>query len=1505
MSNTQIVIRLKADGTAQVVGDVRKINAELANISQVSDRANASVKGLSTILSTGARMLGGFFAAQQFAALASDILNTNRSMEMLRAQLVALTGSKEQAKATFEFIQRFAVNTPYEIDGLTKSFIMLQNYGIRPTQQVMEAITNQASKLGASQDTLQGIVMALGQAYAKGKLQAEEMMQLAERGVPVYDLLSKITGQNSAALMEMAKNGELTRDVIEQLIGKMGEMASGSNAAAMDTLNGKISNLSDAWHTFEDTLLNDKGEGVIKDMVDSVTRLVNVINRDLSDAIDNKIAHSQARLKEYNQLGPIGRFYSDISGYDPELEKSRLLSLKNQKAKQDEKQRQVEITKASAAEVAKTMDWLAEIDTFAAEKQDKAAKKRQAAADQTAKAYASQRDSIAKTIEQLRFEIQLTGQSADAQTLMRDIRSATANATAAEVDAITKLIIAKRDLLEADQILAEGEKLAAQQRKDSKLEELRLYEKFNAEEVRIKKEADDAFNARAAGILDDQGLRKALEDMYKTTGKQGADGTQKAFERAIENIQDAFGNMFESMLNGDATQSFQNFAKNIAGTLSKVLSQAMSTSLMNVLAGKSTSGDWTSLIAGGALAIGQMIGGAMQKSAPVRQYSAAEQNTTAGLGTGAMKIADMFSRDLGYSYQTAATIAFNNKAKEFGNMLGKGLEFVLTNQTLKTKIGEFFGKSITGAFDKISNYIGGLFKSIEIDKVIGTSAAGNLSGFAKSAASVIGAIYGVYGLIEGWSKMTTFDKITGTISTISSVISAAVIAAVEAGALAATSAIASVVPVVGWIIAAVINIAQTIKKAIDGDWAGAFDQMLTGGYGAMLEKWTGISNKWFNPGQMLFGEPDKPDITLRNGKTRAGAGSDVFTSEGHAGINTAFGSLLFTIRNTDVSAGAMKKSFGALLETIQTVDSHLYDSLMKLDSAAGIAGKTLAYFSQQQAAGKKFVMTQDLEKADTGAMLKKRYDWLSNMFAESGSEVGKAFDAWFDAISSKFIKKSKQNIVLILGIVDMVSGGLEDFMKLPLSLAKLVTDSVKSVRKGASTEEVFREISGIVESFSLAKEGLKNLGSAASDDRLVTFLSNINKIGFGVTDAGTNLVMYADVLKKLNNNVAKTGDELMTIVETKYKSLKDQGFDNAQTTAYFSSFGLAASLFNEAGVAFAELDLDTVAKSINTLSKEAQQTAKNVVDQAIAENKLGKKKREVAIDTLVAAGKLDAAIVAESEYAVSVSKTTKDLISSMGFVQQLGFVAGKTLGEMSVSATTWTAAARNVKNVFGDMETAMKTFDSIAKSFLSPEEYAGYNLDTANRAIANMQKVYPQLQGITSSSITAMLKSGSGMKQFIEDLAKGDGDLAKTTVEYIQLLMQQKDAQQAVTDSTQAMVDSLKLLSEDQFKTAVDYKRYLSLAALSGVQSAADTLGWNDFVPTGQAPVAQGMPPVVTSNPTSTAIQNQNDAVLAELKQLRTEQQAQALAIAKNTLDTAKILQRWDGDGMPATRVVA
>ena len=319
-------ITIRADGSAQVSGEINRVREAVTGAGTAAQNTNREFANMARSTQALSGIMGAFgvtLGIIGLAALAKDILATNREMEMLRARLKSVTGSTEEAAASFAFITKIAKETPFEIKGLTQAYLTLQNFGIKPTIQVMDALTNQAAKSGASAENLQGIALALGQAWGRSKLQGQEIMQLINQSVPVYDLLAQVTGKNSAELADMSEKGLLTRDVIGALILKMGEMAAGSNANAMETLNGKISSLSDAWHTFEDTLMQDKSEGFIKSIVSGWTANLDM----LSNAMGTTAANQASHLQDVIDFQDNARSYLGMKPVDHTGDNARIAAL--------------------------------------------------------------------------------------------------------------------------------------------------------------------------------------------------------------------------------------------------------------------------------------------------------------------------------------------------------------------------------------------------------------------------------------------------------------------------------------------------------------------------------------------------------------------------------------------------------------------------------------------------------------------------------------------------------------------------------------------------------------------------------------------------------------------------------------------------------------------------------------------------------------------------------------------------------------------------------------------------------------------------------------------------------------------------------------------------------------------------------------------------------------------------------------------------------------------------
>ncbi|PKF60616.1 hypothetical protein CW745_13880 [Psychromonas sp. psych-6C06] len=232
-------------GYSQNMRDMGKATAETEKQASKFSLAKAAY------WTAGVLAIGRF--TSELKQMALSVFTTGDKFEGLRIQMDALMGSIEGGAKATEWIKEFTKKTPLQLEEVTQTFARLKAFGLDPMDGSMQAIIDQSEKLGGGMERVEGISLALGQAWAKQKLQGEEILQMVERGVPVWDLLEKATGRNTLELQKLSKEGKLGRDVIKALTDEIGKGADGAAAANMGRMTGLVSNLKDEWQLF----LND------------------------------------------------------------------------------------------------------------------------------------------------------------------------------------------------------------------------------------------------------------------------------------------------------------------------------------------------------------------------------------------------------------------------------------------------------------------------------------------------------------------------------------------------------------------------------------------------------------------------------------------------------------------------------------------------------------------------------------------------------------------------------------------------------------------------------------------------------------------------------------------------------------------------------------------------------------------------------------------------------------------------------------------------------------------------------------------------------------------------------------------------------------------------------------------------------------------------------------------------------------------------------------------------
>ena len=258
---------------------LQRLSGILTGVAGAITRAARSiVAGLTRIavVSAGvfsATVVGGGTAAGLFAKQIGDVAG---EFERIATALKATTG--EDYERASKFVQDYAKQVVFSEEQIAESLLRLRNFGFSQAdaETALPALVDQISKLGGTYEDLDGIILAVGQAWAKQKLQGEEILQLVERGVPVWELLTKVTGKSVAEIQKLSEQGKLGQDVIRDLLAEIGRGASGAAAGQLDTYNGLVAQLTKAWSS----LLREIGKsGVFDKLKDQIKAVIDFLGR--------------------------------------------------------------------------------------------------------------------------------------------------------------------------------------------------------------------------------------------------------------------------------------------------------------------------------------------------------------------------------------------------------------------------------------------------------------------------------------------------------------------------------------------------------------------------------------------------------------------------------------------------------------------------------------------------------------------------------------------------------------------------------------------------------------------------------------------------------------------------------------------------------------------------------------------------------------------------------------------------------------------------------------------------------------------------------------------------------------------------------------------------------------------------------------------------------------------------------------------------------------------------
>lgn len=232
---TDVFVSLvKLDGLARYMSGMRQMSGAWGELEGKMSRLERVQRGAT-------------IGAVTFGGVLGSALNQAAKFEQTEIGFRTLLGGADAAKKKLEELQKFAKESPFNFQETARLAQRALAQGIEPDRllTVMRAVGNAVAAAGGGTEEFAGAMKAIGDIMNQGTLQKEELNQLAERGIPAFEIFRKELGLTAEQVKEIGRAGIKSRDAIDAFVRGSNRMFAGSMENQSKTLLGRISTLED------------------------------------------------------------------------------------------------------------------------------------------------------------------------------------------------------------------------------------------------------------------------------------------------------------------------------------------------------------------------------------------------------------------------------------------------------------------------------------------------------------------------------------------------------------------------------------------------------------------------------------------------------------------------------------------------------------------------------------------------------------------------------------------------------------------------------------------------------------------------------------------------------------------------------------------------------------------------------------------------------------------------------------------------------------------------------------------------------------------------------------------------------------------------------------------------------------------------------------------------------------------------------------------------------------
>ena len=265
-------------------GGLGKADEKMGLKALVGDKLGGGFSGLTAgAAAASAAAVAVAALAAGMAYLGAKVFETSAKFQSLRASLITVTGSAENADKQFATIKEFAATTPYQVENATRAFVKLKALGLDASNAALTSYGNTASALGKD---LNDMIEAVADATTG------EFERLKEFGIKSSVAGDKVRFTFRGVTTTVQKDAEAIQDYLL----KIGDTEfAGAMERQMDTIGGAVSNLED---TFDSFLLRIGEGGQMDGLKKTVQDVSKLMTTDLADALGELQAEGTGILND-------------------------------------------------------------------------------------------------------------------------------------------------------------------------------------------------------------------------------------------------------------------------------------------------------------------------------------------------------------------------------------------------------------------------------------------------------------------------------------------------------------------------------------------------------------------------------------------------------------------------------------------------------------------------------------------------------------------------------------------------------------------------------------------------------------------------------------------------------------------------------------------------------------------------------------------------------------------------------------------------------------------------------------------------------------------------------------------------------------------------------------------------------------------------------------------------------------------------------------------------------